>query len=71
MPIDKIKEILIRLNNEIADFKQELCKISWYMRGGVLLNDLMFLYSVDDRDAMYSVIKENIDNTKETRMPLI
>jgi hypothetical protein len=41
------------------------------MRGGVSLNDLMFLYSFDDREAMYHVIKDNIETTKVTKMPLI
>ena len=41
------------------------------MRGGVTLNDLMFIYSQDDRDAMYSVINDNIETTKTTQMPLL
>jgi hypothetical protein len=41
------------------------------MRGGVSLNDLMFLYSFDDREAMYDVIKDNIETTKVTKMPLL
>jgi hypothetical protein len=41
------------------------------MRGGVSVNDLLDRYSYDDRSAMYSIIKENIEATKESRMPLI
>jgi len=41
------------------------------MRGGVTVNDLMFIYGPEDRDAAYSVIKDNIDATKETGLPLI
>ena len=41
------------------------------MRGGVDYKDLLYLYSFEDRDAMYSVIKENIESTKNTQMPLL
>jgi len=41
------------------------------MRGGVSVEDLLHLYSHEDRNMIYNVINENIENTKETRMPLI
>ena len=41
------------------------------MRGGVDLQDLMHVYSYDDRAAMYDVIKENIELTKTASMPLL
>jgi len=45
--------------------------MSWYMRGGVNINDLFYLYSHEDREAIYVIIKENIETTKETQLPLI
>jgi thiamine monophosphate synthase len=62
---------LIRLDNEIKEFKQELFKISWYMRGGVTVSQLLEQYSYEDRGMIYNVIKENVEATKETRMPLL
>lgn len=41
------------------------------MRGGVSVQDLLHIYSHDDRESFYAVIKENIELTKESRMPLI
>jgi hypothetical protein len=41
------------------------------MRGGVTVNDLLFNYSAEDREFIYNVINENIENTKESRMPLL
>jgi hypothetical protein len=41
------------------------------MRGGVSVNDLLDRYSHDDRQAMYEVVKENIELTKNSQMPLI
>ena len=41
------------------------------MRGGVSVNDLLMIYSHEDRDAIYTVIKENIEATTQTQMPLL
>jgi hypothetical protein len=41
------------------------------MRGGVSINDLLYNLSYEDRNAMYSVVKENIELTKTSRMPLL
>lgn len=41
------------------------------MRGGVTMDELLHLYSFEDRDMIYNVINENIETTKETRMPLL
>jgi hypothetical protein len=41
------------------------------MRGGVSIHQLLHEYSSDDRDAMYTVIKENVEATKESGLNLI
>ncbi len=41
------------------------------MRGGVTNNDLLHAYSFDDREAMYQVIADNIEATKNTNLPLM
>jgi hypothetical protein len=41
------------------------------MRGGVTLQELLHVYSFDDREAMYSVIKDNIDTTGKTGIALV
>jgi hypothetical protein len=41
------------------------------MRGGVTVDELLHLYSYEDRDMIYNVIKDNMEATKETRMPLL
>lgn len=71
MSAKDIEEYLVRLEKEIKDFKTELVRLSWYMRGGVTVDQLLHQYSSDDRDSMYIVIKENIDISKETNMPLV
>lgn len=66
-----MEEFLVRLENEIKEFKVELAKVSWFMRGGVTMHELLHFYSFDDREAMYAVIKENIELTKTAQMPLV
>jgi hypothetical protein len=41
------------------------------MRGGVTVNDLLMYYGYEDREAIYSIIKENIEATKQSQMPLL
>lgn len=41
------------------------------MRGGVTVDQLLHQYSFDDRDSMYAVVKENVEMSKETNMPLL
>jgi hypothetical protein len=41
------------------------------MRGGVSANDLFYIYSHEDRRLMYKIIKDNIETTNKTGMPLI
>lgn len=46
-------------------------RLTWSMRGGVSYAELLDRYTADDREAINDIIKENIENTKETRMPLM
>ena len=41
------------------------------MRGGVTVNDLLHVYSADDREFIYNVINENIESTKVSGLPLL
>ncbi len=41
------------------------------MRGGVTLNDLFHIYSFEDREALYEIVSENIEITKDTQMPWV
>jgi hypothetical protein len=41
------------------------------MRGGVNVNDLFHKYSHEDLELMGKIIKENIETTKATNMPLL
>jgi hypothetical protein len=55
----------------IRDLKDEIFRISWYMRGGVSSQDLFHTYTRDDRVVMNEVIKDNIELTKKSGLPLL
>ena len=71
MDYHEIEPYLISFDTGAKMFKENLFRISWYMRGGVTVNDLMFLYSHEDRELISKIIKENIEITEKTQMPLI
>jgi hypothetical protein len=59
------------LEKAAKGIKDEIYRISWYMRGGVSSQDLFHIYSYEDRQLMFDIIKENIEATKTSKMPLI
>ena len=41
------------------------------MRGGVTVNDLLHVFSYDDRVLIYNIIKDNIELSTITQQPFI
>lgn len=41
------------------------------MRGGVSINDLLYLYSHDDREAIRKVVEDNIELSKSIQTPVL
>ena len=66
--LEEIQELLKGMEKQATDMKTELFKLTWYMRGGVTYDQIMMMSS-RDRDAIGSVIKENLETTKKTGMP--
>ena len=66
-----VQKLLDEMEKECKEIKKNALSLSWYMRGGVTINDLLHVYSHEDRDMIYNVINDNIELTKETRMPLL
>lgn len=71
MPNSDIDKYVEQLETEAKGIKDEIFRISWYMRGGVSSHDLMYRYSYEDRGIIGNIIKENIETTKESRLPLL
>lgn len=71
MPNSDIEKFISSLESEAKGIKDEIYRISWYMRGGVTSHDLFHTYSYEDRTIINQIIKDNIETTKETKMPLL
>jgi hypothetical protein len=41
------------------------------MRGGVTVDQLLYDTDLEDQDIMMKIVKENIENTKNSKMPLL
>ena len=56
------------MERESREIKQEALKMVWYMRGGLSYEAAMNL-SPDERTAISTLIKENLETTKKTGLP--
>jgi hypothetical protein len=68
---EEIRKYTDDLDLEAKEIKDEIFRLSWYMRGGVDANDLFFVYSYEDRSIMNKIIKDNIEATRKTGLNLI
>jgi hypothetical protein len=63
--------LIKRFENQAKQIKDEIFRLSWYMRGGVSSHDLFHVYSYEDREIIGRIIDENIKASAEAGMPLI
>ena len=66
-----IPKFINNLESSIKVIKDEIFKISWYMRGGVTSQELLNIYSYEDRTIMSNIIKDNIETTQKTKLPFV
>jgi len=66
-----IEKLVESMELETKRIKDEIFRISWYMRGGVSSLDLFYVYSFEDRQIMNNIIKDNIEATKNAKIPLL
>ena len=57
--------------NDIKRIKDDRYRVGWYMRGSLTYKDLMYHITNDDMEIFNNIIKDNIDATEKTKMPLI
>ena len=70
MTLEEALELVKEHDNEVAAIKHELYRLCWYMRGGLDYETAHYL-GVEDRKIMATMIKENIETVKKTKMPLL
>jgi hypothetical protein len=65
---DQIVGLIEGYEKESKALRDEAIRISWYMRGGISYDDAMML-TIQERDIVGKLIKENLDVTKKSGMP--
>jgi hypothetical protein len=68
MGVSDIIRLTTDMENEIKNFKLELAKIAWFMRGGITMDEI-YGSSPEDREVLGKVIKDNLDTAKKTGQP--
>ena len=51
--------------------KHEVYQLCWYMRGGVNSHTLLHDTDLEDFDIMNKIVMNNIENVKNSGMPII
>lgn len=64
----QIESLITEFERDTKAIKQELLKLSWYMRGGLSYNDA-FLLSIEERELISKLIEENLKITKDSGLP--
>ena len=68
LTLEEIQEVTEQMERESKALKTELYKMAWYMRGALSIEEA---YNLDptDRDIIAGIIKENLEITKESKLP--
>ena len=68
---DEIQTLADGYELDIKAIKDLAYRVSWYMRGGVSVENYLYDMDLEDREIIQKIIKENVENTKNAKMPLI
>lgn len=65
---ESIIKMLEDYEKDSKALKKRIFKLSWFMRGGMSLNELWTL-GPQDREIIDDIISENLEITKDIKMP--
>ena len=61
-------KLVEELDREAKALREELFRLSWYMRGALSINEA-FMASYEDREIMSKIINDNLETTKKSGLP--
>jgi hypothetical protein len=64
---DKISKIIDEMDKDVKNIKEESLRMCWFMRGGLTYTEAMNL-SVQERNLISKIIKDNMETTKKSGM---
>ena len=65
---NEINDLVDRMEKDCQNIRQEALKVSWFMRGGLTYDQAMAL-SIQERELINELIKDNLETTKKTNLP--
>lgn len=65
LDLEGINKLSKEYEEDTKALREELFRLSWYMRGGMTL-DQAFQLSLEDRQLIAKIIEENLETTKKT-----
>lgn len=68
LSLEEIDQVAKDLEEESKAIRKQLYKMAWYMRGSLSIEQA-FMLDYNDRMIISDIIEENLETTKETRMP--
>jgi len=68
LSLDEILKEAKDMEEENKKLRDELFKLSWYMRGGLGVEEAFYL-SFEDREIIGKLVKDNLETTKKSGMP--
>jgi hypothetical protein len=63
LDFDGIDKLVKEYEKDIKALREELFRMSWYMRGGLSFSEA-FLLTPEDRELIAKIIEENLETTK-------
>jgi len=64
----EILKLVDDMDKESRARHRELLKLCWYMRGGITLDE-MYATDPTQRELIGEIVTENLETTKETKLP--
>jgi hypothetical protein len=68
---EEVYSLADNMENEIKQIKDNWYRIGWYMRGSANIHDLITDTDVGDIEIFNNIIKDNVETSKNTKMPWI
>ena len=68
LDIDGINKLSQEYENDTKALREELFRLSWYMRGGLSVSEA-FMLTIEDRELLAKIIEGNLETTQKHGIP--
>lgn len=68
LDFDGINKVVKDYENDTKAMREELFRLTWFMRGGLSFSEA-FLLTPDDRAIITTIVEDNLKSTKESGLP--